>query len=109
MTPTALPTVTLPAHEAAQLALLSPRGSFSCSPTGDIWPKQTAGYHRPAQRTQLRGCVPVLDRITNLVLAHRPAGGRFLLEHGTLRLAAQRRAIATLQLTQPKSLRPTAA
>ena len=109
MTPPDLPTLTLTPREVRQLAQLSPRGSFSCAPTGAGRPEQTAGYHRTERRTQLRGRLPALDRITDLVLAHRPAGGRFLLQRGALHLADQRRTIAILRLTPSGSARPTAA
>ncbi len=98
MTPPDLPTVTLTAAEAAWLARLSPRASFSCSPTGDVWPEHTRGLHRPAQRQQLRGRSPGLDRTVQLVLAIRTAGGRFLLGDGLVRLADRRRPIAVLHL-----------
>lgn len=80
-------TVTATAQEAAALARLSPSGSFSCSPDGQVWAETTKGLHSPYQRHQLAGVHSALDRAVALLLRGRPRGGRFAFVGGTVEFA----------------------
>lgn len=62
---------------------ISPRtdwpATFSCNHFGEVWPPPGYGFTCPDDRMHVQGHYPLLDEIVGIVLAERPAGGRFFL------------------------------
>ena len=54
--------------------------TFSCNEYGEVWPFVTYGHHAESERLQLKGAIPLLDKIVADVLSAAPTGGRFHLD-----------------------------
>ena len=74
------------------------RGSFSCSPTGEVWPRDKTGYHVETQRRYVTGRSVLLDTIVALVLHVAPEGGALDIDINGASMRRSNQMIVTFDL-----------
>ena len=72
--------------------------AFSCNEHGDVSPVDSAGYGNVDDNWNLKGKIPLLDRIVELVCEKRDGGGRFYVSKTDVRLSHNHEQVAAFEV-----------